>query len=142
MIFVKILIDIICAFLNFLGGAYQHNYRRYVMPVVLGGGISLSSVWWLGLTTLPVMGILSIGYGDNSALRRFLGNAGARGMWLFLVAIGIGFGPWLTGHLHWYFYVPYFLIAGVLGATLRNINQIIGDLIEGAFLALIIFIIN
>ncbi len=133
----------LCALCFFIGGKWQHNFRRYIMPVILGIGISLAShIWWLGLTTLPVIGILVMGYGPKSILYKYLSDAGARGMYMFLAAWAIGLGPVLTGHLVLYFYAPYIIIAGILGATLRNLNEIIGDLLFGSFLSSIIIFIK
>ncbi len=143
MIVIKLLTIVICAVLNFIGGWKWHNARRYFMPVILGASISLvSHMWWLGLTVLPVMGILSIGYGEKSILWKYLTDAGARGMWMFLSALAIGLGCVIAGHLAWFIYVPYCILAGVLGATLRNMNEIIGDLLFGAFLASIILFVR
>lgn len=109
------------------------------MPCVLGFGISLfSHCWWLGFTTLPLMGILCLGYGEKSLFYKYFTDAGARGMWLFLCAVVIGLGLIITGHIAYYIYIPYCIIAGILGATLRNINEIIGDLIFGFYLSSII----
>lgn len=143
MIELKLLIIAACAGLKLVGELWWHNAQRYILPVLLGLSISyFSHVWWLGFTTLPMIGILVLGYGDKSPLKHGLGDASARGMWLFLVTVMAGLGPFLTHHLAWYFYIPYCLIAGILGATLRNIWNVIGSLICGAWIGFIIFWIH
>ncbi len=140
---VDFLVIILCAVLFFVGGKWWHDARRFILPPILGLGISIvSHTWWLGLTTLPLIGILCLGYGPNSPLFKILGDAGARGMYMFLSAWVIGLGPVLTGHLELYYYAPYIIIAGILGATLRNLNEIIGDLLFGAYLSAIILLVR
>lgn len=130
-----------CAVFFFWGGYAQHNFRRFYMPPLIALGLSLTShIWWVGITSLPLIGVMTIGYGEKSILYKYLTDEVARAVWMSLAAIIIGLGAFLTGHLAWYFYFPYILWAGFLGATLRNLNQILGDLIFGAYLSSIIFL--
>lgn len=131
----KILIDVLCGSLNALGGWHILWMRRYLMPVVLGAGVSVvTHIWWLGLMILPVMGTLCLGYFKD-------GNAG-RALWLFIQAIVIGLGITMTGHLAWYFYLIYAIGAGVLGGLYKNWQQILGDSITGIYLGSIIFLVR
>ena len=135
MIFIKIIVDLICGALNAWGGFSWHNARRYLMPVVLGITVSvLTHIWWLGLLILPVIGTLCLGYFH-------FGNFG-RGLWLFLQSFVIGAGLLLTGHLVWYFYIPYCIISGILGGLLVKLYQPIGDAIEGCWLGIIVFLVR
>jgi hypothetical protein len=141
MIYLKFAVLFICMGLNVWGGYSNHNMRRFVMPLVL----ALSSIWFAhtfwALTMLTACGTLCIGYGEKSPLRHIFGDAWARFIWMILAAIAFSLGLFLTGHLHLYFIIPYVLIAGALGITLRGINQLIGDSIFGASLASIVFLI-
>lgn len=147
MIEFQLLIVAICAGCKLIGELWWHNAQRFIMPVVLGIAIAIvSHTWWLGLTVLPSIGIICLGYKDFG-----LGDAGDRGMWLFLIAVLIGLGPLLAYHtvdhvhihfLKWYFYVPYCLVAGIWGATTRNLNNLIIAPISGAWLGVIIFLIK
>lgn len=140
---IKIIIPLVCAGLNAWGGYSWHNARRFIMPVIIGAAVSyFSHCWWLGLTVLPVIGVLTVGYGEKSILYKYLSDAGARGTWMFLVAMVIGFGATITGHLSWFFYIPYCVVSVIIGVTLRNINQIVGDLIFGALFATVILFVS
>ena len=137
MIILKIIIDLICGALFSLGGWKIIQLRRFAMPVVLGIGVSIiTHTWWTGIMVLPVMGTLCEGY--FKITNQFF----ARGLWLAMQAFVIGIGVTLTGHLGWYFYIPYVLIAGVLAGLLYGIQQIIGDLIFGGWLGIIIFFLK
>lgn len=135
LLMIKIISDIICGVLNFIGGYCWHNARRFIMPCVVALTVSyVSRVWWLGIGILPVMGTLCIGYFGG----RFIG----RGLWLALQAFVFGIVCFFTNHLYWYFYLPYVLGAFFLGGSLFDIEEVIGDLIFGCWLGSIVFIIH
>lgn len=137
MIILEIIADIVAGVLDSLGGFHWLFARRYIMPFILGVCISIiSHTWWLGLTILPVMGTLCLGY-KNFGTGNF-----SRAMWLFVQAVVIGLGVTITGHLHWYFYVPYIIGAGVLGGVYKNWKQQIGDLVTGCWLGIIVFFVR
>jgi hypothetical protein len=140
---VKISLVVLCSGLYLLGGLFQHNLRRFVMPLVIAIGIDLIlRSWWVGLTVLPVAGVLCLGYGEKSPFRKTLTDAGARGMYLFLSCFVIGLAMLFTSHLIWPLFALYAIMAGVLGGTLRTMPIYIGDPIFGAFIGLIGFIIR
>lgn len=135
IIIFKIIIDLICGALNALGGWKIIQLRRFVMPLFIALGISISTgIWWLGLTSIPVMGTLCLGYFG----KEFLG----RGSWLALQAFVIGLGSFIFGHLAWYLYIPYIAISFLLGGFLYDIEQIDGDSIFGIWLGTIIFLVR
>lgn len=139
----KIAVVLACAGLKFIGEIFWHNAQRFIMPIVLGIGISIASlVWWLGFTTLPIIADITQGYGPKSWMYKLLGDAGARGMWLFLAALIAGIGPFLTHHLDWYLYAPYAIGAGILGATTRGLWNMIIAPITGAWIGCIVFIVH
>ena len=138
----KIIVDILCGVLNAIGGYCWHNARRYIMPVLLGGEAGLiaweknKKDWWAGLLVLPVIGTLVLGY-KNFGTGNF-----SRAMWLFLQAVVIGLGLTITGHVAWYFYLPYIVGAGVLGGIYKDWQQILGDFIAGIYLGIIIYFVK
>lgn len=138
MIFIKIILDLICGFLFSWGGKSFIEARRFIMPIIISCGVSISiHTWWIGLLILPVMGTLCLGY------PKFISNQFfARGLWLALQAFIIGLGCLILGHLSWYFYIPYIVIAFLLCGFLYNIKQIIGDAIFGCWLGIIIFLVR
>lgn len=134
-ILIKLIIDSVCGALNALGGWHILWMRRYLMPVLIGVGCSLSAhIWWLGFLVLPVIGTLCLKY--------FGGGKFGRGLWLFLQAVVIGLGLFLTGHLAWYFYFPYTVVAGILGGSLFLLFQPVSDAIFGCWLGIIILFIH
>lgn len=142
MIFLKIFIVIIAAGLFWAGGATSHNYRRFLMPALL----ALSCVWfahtWWALTMLSAMGTFCIGYGDNSFLRKCFGNGWGRGVWGLVGALALSLGLFLTGHLAWYWFIPYLVINFTLENALKDIPEFIGDPIIGTFFASIVLLVK
>lgn len=143
MITFKLFTVIACSGLYAWGGYNWHNARRYLMPILLGGEAGFiawqnkKKDWWSGLLILPVIGTLCLAY------KRFGQGNFARAVWLGLQALVIGLGLFLTGHLAWFLYVPYVIIAAVLAGALNNrVNQIIGDCIFGGWIGVIVFIIQ
>ena len=131
----KIICILGCAALNAWGGWKWHNSRRSLMPCLIALTISIvTRIWWTGLLVLPVIGTLTLGY--------FSDKNWGRALWLFVQAVSISIGLLITGHSLWYFVLPYVVLAGVLGGIYKNWNQIIGDSITGAYLALIVLIVR
>lgn len=137
MIEIKIGVIIICAVLKFLGETFQHNFQRFVLPVVYAISVSyISHVWWLGLTVLPMIGPICLGYKDYGNK-----DSVARALWLFVICVVASLGPFLTHHLAWYVFFPYIVTAGFVGTLTRNINNWIGAPINGLWISFpIIFI--
>lgn len=134
-ILIKLFIDGICGCLNAWGGFNFLAARRFIMPFVIGVGVSIASgCWYLGLTVLPVMGTLCLGYFG----KKFWG----RGLWLALQAAVIGAGSLILGHLVWYAYAPYVIGGLLLAGFLYNLEQIISDIIFGCWLGIIIFVVK
>ena len=132
---VKLIIDLACGALFAWGGFDFLAARRYIMPCVIAIYLSIvCHIYWLGLTVLPVCGTLCLGYSGT--------KGGYRGFWLFLQSFVIGLGLFLTGHLSWYFYLPYVIISGILGSTLFDVFQILSDSIFGCWLGMIVFIVH
>lgn len=139
MIWLELSTIFICGILNSMGGYHWLFCRRYIMPVVLAITFSIViHIWWIGITVLPVISTLCLSYKDFG----FLGNAVSRGLWLASQALVLAFGVCIAGHLAWFFYVPYVLLAFVLGFTLFNLTQIIGDIIFGILLSSIILFLR
>ncbi len=142
MIFLKIIVFLSCGALNALGGYHWLFCRRYIMPFVLAFEASYiawskkTKDWWVGVLILPVIGTLCLGY------KNFGGGNFARAMWLFVQAIVIGCGLFITGHVAWQAYIGYCLGAGILGGIYKNWQQIIGDSIAGCYLGSIVFFIH
>ena len=137
MIFLQLITVILAGVLNSWGGHSFLPARRFIMPVLLGVVASICChTWWVGLMILPVMGTLCLGYSDFGT-----GNF-ARACWLCLQASIICFGVTVTGHLGWYFAIPYIVFAGVLGGLYKNWQQIWGDLIAGMWLGSFILFVR
>lgn len=138
MIEIKIAVIVLCAICKLVGELWQHNLQRFVMPIVLAVGISLvSHVWWLGLTCLPMIAPLLMGYKVYGPSDGF-----DRGMWLFLIALVAALGCAITHHVSWFIYVPYCVIAGAWGATTRKLWNVIIAPISGLLIGSIIFFVR
>lgn len=119
ILLVKIIVEILCAICKVIGEKWQHNFQRFILPVIYSVGVSyVSSTWWLGLTTLPMIGAICLGYKDYGK-----DDAVARALWLFVICVIAGLVPTITGHLSWFIYIPYIIIAGFIGTLTRNINN-------------------
>ena len=137
ILLIKLLISSICGILDAVGGYCWTPARRFIMPSILA--ISVSSflhIWWIGLCVLPVIATLCLAY------KNFGSGKFSRGCWLFVQYVLCGLGLFLTGHLAWYFYLPYCVLGGILGGSLIDVFQPIGDFIEGFFLGAIVFFIH
>lgn len=142
MICTQIIVVIGCGVLNAIGGYSWHNARRFLMPILIGGEVELliwekqKKDWWAGLLVLPVIGTLCLAYKNFGS-----GNL-SRALWLFAQAVVIGLGLLCTGHLIWYFYLGYVLLAGILGGVYKNWWQPLGDFIAGCLLGSIVFFVR
>ena len=135
MIFIKIIISFICGVLGAWGGYNFLPARRFILPVVLGFGVSVvTHIWWSGVLVFPLCGTLCIGYANTGKWWR--------GMWAFIQAVTAGVGLLLTGHLAWYFYILYCILAGVLGGLYIDWEQILGDLCLYSYLGSIILLVR
>ena len=138
IILVKGTTVVLGALLKWIGEKWWHNAQRYILPVIYSLAVSfVSHTWWLGLTTLPMIGALVLGYKDYGK-----NDAVARALWLFVICVLAGFGPCVTGHLWWFVYVPYCIMAGFIGTLVRNINNNIGAPINGLWIVLPILFIR
>jgi hypothetical protein len=132
---IKICSDAICAALNAMGGYHWLWMRRFLMPITIGVIVSyITKTYWLGALCLPACGTLCIGYSGR-------GNAW-RGFWLFLQAMALSLGLALLHHIAWMLFIPYVVIAGLLGGIYRNWPQILGDAVNGFFLSTVIWIVH
>jgi len=135
MIFIEIISCLLCGILDALGGWRFIWMRRFIMPSVIGVTVSLvTHVWWCGLLTLPVMGTLCLGY--------FSGQNWGRGLWLFTQAVVISIGLTITGHMAWYYFLGYTVIAGFLGGIYKNWQQNVGDFVTGCWLGTVVLFVR
>jgi hypothetical protein len=149
MLIVKILLFLVSSALFWIGGKWNHNARRFVMPLVLSLACAWGHNWWplvKYLWIIPAMFIpmaicLSLGYGDKSPLRHIFGDGWGRGVWGILVALSASVGL-LVGHfLAWWWFILYLGVNFTLENTLKNVDQDLGDPIIGLGFASIIFLI-
>lgn len=138
-LWIKIVVIMLSGGLFALGGYVAKYCRRFILPSILALTASIEifnkdkNKAWQGLLLLPAMITVSLGYHDRGWVKR--------GSWLALQAFMVGLGLCITGHLVWWIYALYTIIAFVLGATLYNIKQLIGDTIFGCWVAIIILFI-
>ena len=142
MIWLKILIVLLCGALFWIGGKWDHNARRFVMPLLLSISALFFSHWdWWVLTMLSTVGVFCLGYGDKSPFRHIFGNGWGRGVWGLLAGFGLSSGLFFSGYLHLYFFIPYLALSFILENALKNLPQDLGDPLIGAGFGLIILCI-
>lgn len=134
---VNLIVLISGAICKTIGELWWHNAQRFILPVIYSGAVSYNShTWWLGLTTLPMIAPLVMGYKAYGPSDGF-----DRGMWLFLITVVSGLGPVLTHHLSWLIYIPICILSGIWGATTRQLwNVLIAPVSGVIILAHILFI--
>lgn len=136
IIFIKLLISASAGSLDALGGYCFLPARRFIMPPI----ISIASCYFIHslwpLTMMLCCATLTLGYKDFGK-----GNF-SRGCWLFVQYALMGLGCFLSGHLSWYFYIPFAILGGILGGLLVKWFQPVGDFIEGSILGLIILLVH
>ncbi len=138
MIEIKLAVLISCAICKVIGELWQHNFQRFLMPVIIALGVSLvSHVWWLGFTCLPMIGFLCMGYKDYGKSDGF-----ARGAWLAVICASAGLGCVISGHLAIYMYLPYVALGGVWGGVTRSWWNVIIAPISGLIIGSLIFLIH
>lgn len=142
MIELKLLVLGVCSALFWLGGFGWLPARRFIMPsLILITCFLFCKNPWL-VSQLTCMGIFCLGYGEKSPLRHCFGNGWGRGVWGLLAAICLSLPLLLTGHLVWYFFVPYLILNFILENALKDIPQPIGDPIIGAGFSCIVLLIH
>lgn len=138
MLPLKLIVISICAVCKLIGELSWHNAQRYVMPLIFSIAVStVSHVWWLGFTTLPMIAGLVEGYkvyGESDGFDR--------AMWLMVIAILMGIGPCIAGHLSWYVYAPYCVLCAIWGGVTRKWLNLVIAPISGALLGSIILFIH
>ncbi len=142
-ILISLIIVALCSFCKFIGEIYWHNSQRFIMPLLIVFGISYNSgVWWLGIPSLLMIADIIEGYGQKSWLKKYLGDAGAQGMWMFMACVLAGLFSVCLGYVSLWLYIPWCILAGVLGATTRALNNKFWSWIKGAWIGLIVLFIH
>lgn len=59
-----------------------------------------------------------------------------------MAALCLSVGLLATGHLHWYFFLPYLAVNFTLENALKNVNQKIGDPVIGAGFSAIVWLVS
>lgn len=137
-ILIKLAIEAICAVLKTLGETVNHDFQRYILPVVYSASVSYDSAcWWLGLTTLPMIVPIDLGYKDYGSK-----DSVARALWLFVICAVAGLGPTFFGHLSLWFYLPWIAGSGFVGTLTRNINNLLEAPVVGFYIGFPIWFIH
>lgn len=142
MIWFKIIVALVVAILFFAGGNFQHNYRRFVLPCVMALSCGVIAHTWWALLMLTSIGAFCIGYGDRSAFRRTFGPGWGRSVWGLLAAICLSFPLFFSHHVAIVPFAFYLSLNFTLENALKNINQIIGDLLIGLGFSSIVFFLH
>jgi hypothetical protein len=138
LLIVKLTVLSLCAVLKLIGELWWHDAQRFILPVVLGLGVSIiTGVWWLGLCVLPVIAPIDLGYKDYGPSNGF-----DRGAWLFFICLVAGLACAVFHHLSWWFYVPWCIVSGVWGGVTRSWWNVIIAPVSGALIGLLAFLVH
>ena len=125
------------------GGYNFKASRRFIAPFVLSVACAIIlRLWYVIPLMCPAMLVFSLGYGDNSRFRHIFGDGWGRSVWGLLGALALSLGLFLTGHLAWYFFLPYLVLNFILENALKNLKQWLGDPIIGVGFGCIVFLIK
>lgn len=144
----KIVTEILSVILKCIGEMAWHDAQRFILPAMYSISVSYESAcWWLGLTTLPMIAPIDLGYKDYGKK-----DSVARALWLFVICIVAGLGPFLHNNLsfdlwfihlnRWCIYISYITIAGFIGTLTRNINNKIEAPVTGLWICFLIWFIH
>ena len=124
------------------GGYKDHNFRRFYMPVILAGACWLltHSIW--SLTVFASSPLMCMGYGEDAPLTHIFNTGWSRSIWGLIVALGASLGLFLTGHMAWYWFSLYLVLGFILDNALKNLWQVSGDLIVGAYVGSLVLMIK
>jgi hypothetical protein len=142
MLIIKMIVVIVSGICDAIGGATQHNFRRFIMPVVICAGCAWLSHSWYAFLGLASIGALCLGYGPNSPLEKDTTDSWARELWGCFVAFSFGLPLLLTGHLAGYWFLGYILVCGSAENALKKLWQVAGDFIVGCCFASIILLVH
>lgn len=138
LLIVKLTVLSLCAVLKLIGELWWHNAQRWILPAVLGIGVSVvSGIWWLGILVYPCCGVIDLGYKDYGPSDGF-----DRGCWLFMILVVSGLGCLIFHHLSWMFYIPWCILGGIWGATTRNLWNFIIAPITGIIIGSMILFVS
>lgn len=138
MLEIKLIVLVLCGALKLIGELWWHNAQRWILPAVLGIGVSvISQTWWLGILVYPCSALIDLGYKDYGPSNGF-----DRGCWLFSILVVAGFACVWAQHLSMFFYVPWCVFGGIWGATTRNLWNFIIAPLTGFLIASMIFFVH
>ena len=116
--------------------------RRELMPLIICSDAyyTTKSPWCFLM--LSACFILHLGYGDKSKFRHIFSDTWGRGVWSFLVALCLSAPMFFTGHISLPYFIGYLVLGFFIEPLFKNLWQVAGDLIIGAGLASVVFIIK
>ena len=136
---IQLIVISLCAVCKLIGETVWHNAQRFILPVVLGIGISyITGTWWLGLTILPIMAPISLGYDDYGKWS----DGFDRAMWMFMICVVAGLGCVIAQHLFWLWYGCYCVAGAIWGGVTRKWWNVIISPISGVLIGSIIFLVH
>lgn len=127
---------------NAAGGNNFKLFRREFMPMFIASDLFYTLKDWWSFACLSSILFLSMGYGEDSPIRKIFGDAWGRAVWCLLVGLSISLPMLLTGHLAWYWFAIYNATCFFSGPLLKNLYQVAGDFILGSCFSCIVVIIK
>jgi len=139
LLIVKLIVLSSCAVCKLLGETMQHNFQRFIMPIILAIGICIVlHSFWLGFLVLPMIAPICLGYQDYGKQS----DGFDRAMWLGMILITEGIGLVLMHHVSWFIYVPWCVLGFIWGGVTRSWWNVIIAPISGLIIGSIIFMVH
>ena len=139
LLIVKLIVIGSCAGLKLIGELFWHDAQRWILPAILGIGVSIvTHTWWLGILVYPCCGTLDLGYDDYGKWS----DGFDRAMWLGLICVVAGLACLIFHHLFWLWYTLYCLAGFIWGGISRKWWNVIIAPISGLIIGSMIFFVH
>lgn len=142
MFILKIITFLSCGGLMAWGGYNFKVARRFIMPSILAVAVCILTHSFWPLLMISAMATLSLGYGDDAVLSHVFGHSWGRSVYGLLVAMSLSLPLLLTHHIGVVFFALYLAQGFTLENALKNLNQIIGDIIIGCGFGSLVFFVR
>lgn len=138
LLIVKLIVLASCAICKLVGELWNHNFQRFLMPVILLIGVSIiTHIWWAGFLVLPMIAPLCMGYSTYGKSDGF-----DRAVWLMFIVLAEGLGLTMDGHISWFLFIPWVILSAVWGGVTRQWWNVIIAPISGLIIGALILLIN
>ena len=134
---IQLLTIIVCAGCFAKGGYNDHNFRRFYMPILLAGACFWLIYSWQAILILVMIPFLTMKDDDQGLLGTY-----TKCLYGFLACLGASLGLFLTHHIELQWFILYLLPSTVIYYFVKDMKQILGDCIFGAWIGILVLLIK